>query len=88
MRGVKRWLLLKPCSRNMCTVTASHLNYMIDACIHNNNIKQARKLLDDNPSSRNLVSWNMVMTAYVQHHQIQLARDLFDQMPLKDAVSW
>ncbi len=45
-------------------------------------------LLDENPLSCNIVSWNMVLTAYVQHNQIRLARYLFDKMPLKDAVSW
>lgn len=72
----------------MCTVTAPELNHLISAYTNDNNVKQARRLLDENPSSRNIVSWNMIMTAYVQRHQMGLARDLFDQMPLKDAVSW
>ncbi|XP_027352772.1 pentatricopeptide repeat-containing protein At4g02750-like [Abrus precatorius] len=90
MRGVNRLVLRTPCShsRNMCTFTSTKLNYMIDTYIHDNNINQARKLFDENPSSRNLVSWNMMMTAYVQRHQIEHAHDLFDQMLLKDAVSW
>lgn len=86
MRGLNR--LWTPSSRNMCTITAQQLNYMICGYIDDNNVKQAGKLLDENPSSCNVVSWNMIMTAYVQHHQFGLARDLFDQMPLKDAVSW
>lgn len=72
----------------MCTVTSAKLNYMIDAYIQDNNINNARKLFDENPSSRNLVSWNMMMTGYVKHHQIQYAQYLFDQMPFKDTVSW
>ena len=72
----------------MCTVTSAKLNYMIDAYIQGNNINNARKLFDENPSSRNLVSWNMMMTGYVKHHQIQYAQYLFDQMPFKDTVSW
>ncbi|KAJ1412548.1 Tetratricopeptide-like helical domain superfamily [Sesbania bispinosa] len=89
MLSLKRLLLRKPCSRNMYTVTAAQLNDMINAYIHNNNnVNQARKLFDQNPSSRNLVSWNMMMMGYVQRHQIELALHLFDQMPFKDAVSW
>ena len=81
-------LLRKPLSRNMCTVSAAELNYMIDAYIHDNNIREARKVFDENPPSRSLVSWNMMMTAYVQQHQIRHAHDLFVQMPHRDAVSW
>ncbi|TKY61656.1 Pentatricopeptide repeat-containing protein [Spatholobus suberectus] len=90
MRCVNRLLFGTPCSRsrNMCTVTSVKLNYMIDAYIQDNNINHARKLFDENPTSRNLVSWNMMLTAYIKHHQIEHAHDLFDQMPLKDAVSW
>ncbi|KAL2345532.1 hypothetical protein Fmac_006817 [Flemingia macrophylla] len=83
-------LLRKPCSRprNMCMVTSVELNHMINTYIQDNNISHARKEFDENPSSRNLISWNMIMSAYVKHHQIQHALDLFDQMPIKDAVSW
>ncbi|CAJ1873403.1 unnamed protein product [Sphenostylis stenocarpa] len=90
MRRVNTLLLWTPCfcPRNMCTVTSTQLNYMIDAHIQDNNINHARKLFDDNPSSRNLVSWNMMMTGYVKHYQIEHAHNLFDQMPLKDTVSW
>jgi pentatricopeptide repeat protein len=73
----------------MCTIiTTPQLNYMINAYIDNNNVKQAQKLLEENPLSCNIVSWNMIMTTYVQHNQIGLAHDLFDKMPHKDAVSW
>nr|KYP71731.1 Pentatricopeptide repeat-containing protein At4g02750 family [Cajanus cajan] len=61
---------------------------MINTYMQDDNISHARKLFDENPSSRNLVSWNMMMYAYAKHHQIQHAHDLFDQMPLKDVVSW
>ncbi|KAG5055963.1 hypothetical protein JHK85_008473 [Glycine max] len=90
MRCVNRLLLRTPCSRprNMCTVTSAKLNFMINACIQDNNINNARKLFDENPSSRNLVSWNMMMTGYVKHHQIEYAQHLFDQMSFKDTVSW
>ncbi|KAK7397023.1 hypothetical protein VNO78_18187 [Psophocarpus tetragonolobus] len=90
MRCINRLLLRTSCSnpRNMCTITSIKLNYMIETCIQDNNIQHARKLFDGNPSSRNLVSWNMMMTAYVKNHQIEYARSLFDQMPLRDTVSW
>ncbi|WVZ07583.1 hypothetical protein V8G54_020929 [Vigna mungo] len=72
----------------MCTVTSAKLNYMIDTHLQDNNINQARKLFDDNLSSRNLFSWNIMMNGHVKHYQIEHAHKLFDQMPLKDTVSW
>ncbi|XP_061366290.1 pentatricopeptide repeat-containing protein At4g02750-like [Gastrolobium bilobum] len=89
MRALNRLLLRKPCSREMCTLTAAKLNYMLDGYIDDNKIEQAREVLNENPTtSRSVVSWNQMMTFYVQRHQIELAHELFDQMPLKDAVSW
>lgn len=88
MHVLNRWLLRNPYSRDTCTITAAKLNSMLDAYINDNNIIEARKLFDENPSSRTVVSWNMLMTTYVQQHQFQHAHQLFDQMPHKDTVSW
>ncbi|MED6200800.1 hypothetical protein PIB30_088790 [Stylosanthes scabra] len=88
VRDLNIMLLRTPFSGTMRTVSAAELNSMIDVNVRNNNLLHARKLFDENPSSRSLVSWNMMMMAYVQKHQIRRAHDLFDQIPQRDAVSW
>ncbi|KAK4254493.1 hypothetical protein QN277_009871 [Acacia crassicarpa] len=75
-------------SHGFCTVSAAELTSMVDTCLRNNNINEARKLFDENPSSRSCVSWNTTMSGYIQHGQFHLAKNLFDEMPVKDVVSW
>ncbi|XP_015891730.3 pentatricopeptide repeat-containing protein At2g13600-like [Ziziphus jujuba] len=48
----------------------------------------ARRLFDQNPTSRSIGSWNMMIASYLQSGQLRKAQDLFDQMPVKDVVSW
>lgn len=87
MRALTRFFL-STTSRDVYTISASELNSMIDSCLHNNNIRQARKLFDENPTCRNRFSWNIMMSGYIQHDQMQHAKDLFDGMPERDVVSW
>nr|POE92069.1 pentatricopeptide repeat-containing protein, mitochondrial [Quercus suber] len=61
---------------------------MINTYFQQNCINHARKLFDQNPSSRTVVSWNTMINGYVKNHQMQHAHDLFDEMPMKDVVSW
>lgn len=74
----------------MCMVSAAELNTMIETCLQKGNINEARKLFDENPTSRSSISWNMMMSGHVQYDQIHHAKDLFDEMPVrvKDVVSW
>ncbi|KAI3464197.1 hypothetical protein Pfo_020860 [Paulownia fortunei] len=39
-------------------------------------------------SQRNTVTWNSMLSGYVQCREIAKARMLFDEMPVKDIVSW
>ncbi|XP_054779158.1 pentatricopeptide repeat-containing protein At4g02750-like [Prosopis cineraria] len=75
-------------SHHFCTVSAAELSSKFDTCLRNNNIDEARKLFDENIASRSCVSWNMMMSSYVQRNQFHLAKNLFDKMPAKDVVSW
>ncbi|KAB1199890.1 hypothetical protein CJ030_MR0G010413 [Morella rubra] len=61
---------------------------MINSYLDQKCLNEARKLFDENPSSRNVVTWNTMIGGYVKNHQMQYAEDLFDQMPVKDLVSW
>ncbi|KAH9621455.1 hypothetical protein KSS87_011593 [Heliosperma pusillum] len=47
-----------------------------------------RHLFDEFPTSRDLVSWNILIAAYVRHDYIHTALHLFDVMPHRDIVSW
>ncbi|KAJ7973096.1 Pentatricopeptide repeat-containing protein [Quillaja saponaria] len=88
MRGLNKFFCLTSSTRQICTVSTANLNDLINTFIQNNYIREARKLFDENPTSRNLVSWNTMITGYVKNDQFRHAKDLFDQMPVKDDVSW
>ncbi|KAJ6749507.1 hypothetical protein OIU85_000173 [Salix viminalis] len=48
---------------------------------------ECRRLFDQMPS-RNIVSWNAMISAYVQRCEIDEASRLFEEMPERDSVSW
>ncbi|KAA8549058.1 hypothetical protein F0562_000742 [Nyssa sinensis] len=60
---------------------------MINGYVRNGDLNAARKLFDQNTSSRNVVSWNSMITGYVKHDHMPHAQLLFDQMPVRDVVS-
>ncbi|KAM7497178.1 hypothetical protein LguiA_021592 [Lonicera macranthoides] len=72
----------------MTTLSTANLNYTINCSIRNGNINYARKLFDQNPASRNVVSWNSIITGCIRHNQMQHAQETFDKMPVRDVVSW
>ncbi|CAL5423287.1 unnamed protein product [Camellia sinensis] len=75
-------------SSQICTISTATLNYTINGYIREGNINDARKLFDENPFSKDIVSWNSMFSKYIKHDQIQHAQHLFDQMLLRDVVSW
>ncbi|XP_065854340.1 pentatricopeptide repeat-containing protein At1g62260, mitochondrial [Euphorbia lathyris] len=50
-------------------------------------INDARTLFDK-MERRNTVTWNSMITSYVNRREITKARKLFDAMPQRDVVSW
>ncbi|KAF3436566.1 hypothetical protein FNV43_RR23658 [Rhamnella rubrinervis] len=61
---------------------------MLNTHLHNRCIEDARTLFDQNPISRNIAFWNIMMALYIRNDQLRNAEYLFDQMPVKDVVSW
>jgi len=56
-------------------------------CARRGGIGAARELFDESPV-KDLVSWNVMITAYAKRGETALARELFDRVPDRDAVSW
>ncbi|KAK9070929.1 hypothetical protein SSX86_009497 [Deinandra increscens subsp. villosa] len=78
-------IILSTCLRRISTLSVTNL---IQNHIHNGNITDARQLFDQNPQSCNTLTWNSMITAYIKHNQMQSAHNLFDEMPVRDVVSW
>lgn len=62
-------------------------NKNITNLIRNGRLEDARTLFDK-LTHRNTVTWNSMISGYVQHREIVKARYLFDEMPQRDVVSW
>ncbi|KAF8755737.1 hypothetical protein HU200_011206 [Digitaria exilis] len=51
--------------------------------------RSGRKVFDEaSGASRDLVSWNSIVAGYVGCGEMELAQELFDEMPKRDAFSW
>ncbi|KAA8546138.1 hypothetical protein F0562_020968 [Nyssa sinensis] len=69
------------------TAAVSALNKKIMHLIRTGRLKDARTLFDK-MEQRNTVTWNSMISGYVQHREVAQARQLFDEMPDRDVVSW
>ncbi|KAK7318641.1 hypothetical protein RJT34_03345 [Clitoria ternatea] len=69
------------------TYDAYHANLNIVALSRAGNVHAARKLFDKTPT-RDIVSWNTMLSAYWQNGLLEHSRTLFNSMPLKNTVSW
>ncbi|KNA19627.1 hypothetical protein SOVF_060220 [Spinacia oleracea] len=61
---------------------------MMKISLQNGKLQVARQLFDENPTSRDVVSWNMMISGYIKRNHIDVARQMFDEMPERDIVSW
>ncbi|KAL3349505.1 hypothetical protein AABB24_022564 [Solanum stoloniferum] len=66
------------------TFLANHLISMYGRCSDH---MEARKVFDK-MTTRNLYSWNNMLSGYTKLGLIKAAKRLFEQMPEKDVVSW
>lgn len=62
-------------------------NKKISNLIRSGRLSEARVLFDS-MKHRNTVTWNSIITGYVNRREIAKARQLFDEMPQRDIVSW
>ncbi|GMH30808.1 hypothetical protein Nepgr_032651 [Nepenthes gracilis] len=60
----------------------------VNDSLQNNRLQNARKLFDDNPTSQNIVSWNLMLKRCISNSEIHHAQAVFDKMPVRDIVSW
>ncbi|KAK4476519.1 hypothetical protein RD792_015675 [Penstemon davidsonii] len=65
-------------------------NLMIDGYVKRGMVSLARNLFDAMPlEMKNLVSWNTIISGYVKlDGGFECAKDLFNEMPERDLVSW
>ncbi|OIT35248.1 PREDICTED: pentatricopeptide repeat-containing protein At1g62260, mitochondrial [Nicotiana attenuata] len=63
------------------------VNKNITNLIRNGRVEDARRLFGM-LTHRNTVTWNSMISGYVQQREIVKARYLFDKMPQRDVVSW
>ncbi|KAH0988576.1 hypothetical protein GBA52_000059 [Prunus armeniaca] len=51
-------------------------------------IECSKRLFEENASSRDVVTWNSMLTAFLRDEQIGAAEKLFEEMPERDVISW
>ncbi|CAL9088221.1 unnamed protein product [Musa textilis] len=51
-------------------------------------LNHARRVFDEFPGQRDLVSWNALLTGYARAGRTDAAQELFDRMPERDPISW
>ncbi|XP_066389461.1 pentatricopeptide repeat-containing protein At3g62890-like [Miscanthus floridulus] len=66
--------------------------YVRNALIHFygvcGDVAAMRKVFDELPLVRDVVTWNAVLAGYVRAGMVGVAREVFDGMPVRDEVSW
>ncbi|KAJ4969208.1 hypothetical protein NE237_015909 [Protea cynaroides] len=65
-------------------LVSTNLIHMYSVC---SNLADAKVIFDNN-SEQNIVTWNVMLNGYSKAGLIESAKDLFDMMPMKDLVSW
>lgn len=85
--SVKQTLAVDNRGRFVHNSALHDVNKKIMFLIRNSRLEDARALFD-RTSNRNNVTWNSMLSGYVQGREIAKARKLFDKMPQRDVVSW
>ena len=63
-------------------------NAMIQFYFACNWIECSKRLFDERPSCRDVVTWNAILIRYPRDGQIGVAKKVFDEMLERDVVSW
>lgn len=61
---------------------------MVTKCLQDHNLKEALQLFDRHPSSRDVVSWNLMIRGLTENRELIHAHMLFDEMPQRNVDSW
>ncbi|XP_030511373.1 pentatricopeptide repeat-containing protein At3g62890-like [Rhodamnia argentea] len=48
----------------------------------------ARRLFNERPGCRDVITWNSMVAGFAGDGQIDVAKQLFDEMPKRDVISW
>ncbi|MQL87938.1 hypothetical protein Taro_020489 [Colocasia esculenta] len=51
-------------------------------------VGDARKMFDELPDRRDVVTWNAIIAGYARDEQVEVCEELFATMPERDAISW
>ncbi|CAL9155507.1 unnamed protein product [Musa hybrid cultivar] len=51
-------------------------------------LNHARRVFDEFPGLRDLVSWNAMLAGFARAGRTDVAQELFDRMPERDPISW
>ncbi|KAL8264827.1 hypothetical protein R6Q59_022957 [Mikania micrantha] len=61
---------------------------MITCYTRNGELEKARNLVNLMPEKTNPACWNAMISGYLTYRRIKEAKQVFDEMPVKDLVSW
>ncbi|KAF6142174.1 hypothetical protein GIB67_037092 [Kingdonia uniflora] len=48
----------------------------------------SRRVFDESPQCRDVVTWNVILASYAKDERIDMMEDLFEEMPERDVISW
>ncbi|OAY73274.1 Pentatricopeptide repeat-containing protein [Ananas comosus] len=51
-------------------------------------ITSSRRVFDEWPRSRDVVTWNAILAGYARSGRMSAAEEVFDEMPQRDVISW
>ncbi|WZY82473.1 pentatricopeptide repeat-containing protein At2g13600-like [Brassica napus] len=75
-------------SRRIFTIPTATLNRLINDHLRDDSLVEARRIFNQNRTSLDISTWNMMISAYVQRGLMLEAHQVFDKMPVRDVVSW
>uniref|UniRef100_A0A0E0AG39 DYW domain-containing protein n=1 Tax=Oryza glumipatula TaxID=40148 RepID=A0A0E0AG39_9ORYZ len=91
-------------SASACSFLGSHVHalavkagaagdlFVRNALVHfygvSGDVGAMRRVFDELPRVRDVLTWNEVLAGYVRAGMMTVAREVFDEMPVRDEISW